>query len=246
MLRNLLRVIVVVFGSGFALPQTPSGPTAQDVIAGTLSDLRGRSEVTDQSRREDWSDPGTLYSFFGGPVARSPMALDIPLPARERPSAGTVSARRLRHRPPKAARQAYEKGIRNKDASKAAMELEKAIALDPDFGEAHADLGVAYSRQARYPEAAAEFRRAIDVIPGESLPYSNLAWVQFAMGQRAEAEMNARIAIRISPDNASAHLLIGCLLIEIPENRAEGLQHLEYAARTIPDAQRLLKAFGKK
>jgi len=248
MLRNIFRVILLVLGARFAWTQPPS-PTSQEMLAGALSDLRGRTEVTDPFRREDSSDPGMLNSLFGGPGARSPLVLDpIGLPARERPSAGTVSAKRMLHRPPKAARQAYEKGIRNtnKDAAKAVTELEKAIALDPGYGEAHADLGVAYTRQHRYPEAETEFRRAIELIPEESLPYSNLGWVLFVTGRRAEAGQNARRALRLSPDNASAHMLIGCLLIEIPETRAEGLQHLQYAARAIPNARRILNANNKK
>jgi len=234
MLRNIFRVILLVLGARFAWTQPPS-PTSQEMLAGALSDLRGRTEVTDPFRREDSSDPGMVLDPIG-------------LPARELPSAGTVSAKRLLHRPPKAARQAYEKGIRNtnKDAAKAVTELEKAIALDPGYGEAHADLGVAYTRQHRYPEAETEFRRAIELIPEESLPYSNLGWVLFVTGRRAEAGQNARRALRLSPDNASAHMLIGCLLIEIPETRAEGLQHLQYAARAIPNARRILNANNKK
>jgi tetratricopeptide (TPR) repeat protein len=250
MLRNQLRVILVVSSAHFAFPQTPSAPTAQEVFASTLGDLRGRSEMIDQSRREDWSNPGSLYSLLGGPVAKSPMPFDtIRSAAPVHSSAGTVSAKRLRHHPPKAARQAYEKAsrlARKKEDQKAATELERAIALDPDFAEAHCYLGALYARLRRIPEAAAELRRAIELIPDESIPHSDLAWVLFAMDQRAEAEQHARRAIQLSSDNASAHLLIGRLLIETPKTRAEGLQHLEYAGRTIPDAERLLKALNTK
>ena len=66
------------------------------------------------------------------------------------------------------------------------------------------------------------------------------------MGRRAEAEGDVRRAIQLSPDNASAHLLIGRLLAEKPETLSEGLRHLEYAARTAPEAKQMVKAFNGK
>jgi len=243
MIRNILRVIVVVLSSRFVLPQTPVTATPREVLSSTLGDMRGRPELIDTSRREDWADPSMLwFSLAGSPMVSPGSINSLPRPAREPSSAGTVSVQHLRHHPSKAARWAYEKGIRSKNAVKAASELEKAIALDPGYGEAHADLGVAYTRQRRYPEAEAEFRRAIELIPEEPVSYSNLGWVLFVTGQHAEAGQNVRRALQLSPDNASAHMLAGCLLIEIPETRAEGLQHLQYAARVIPDAERILKA----
>jgi tetratricopeptide (TPR) repeat protein len=179
MRRTLLALILALLSSALVLPGWPqsSPPTAQEVLSAALADMRGQKEVIDTS--------GTRNVLWFSSTA-TPMVSTVRLPARESP--GTVSAKRLRHRPPKAARQAYDKAARNKDAGKAALELEKAIVLDPDFAEAHNDLGVVYTRLGRYPEATSEFRRAIELVPEESLPHSNLAWVLSAMGQRAEAE----------------------------------------------------------
>ena len=90
---------------------------------------------------------------------------------------------------------------------KSARSLEQAIALDPEFGAAHCDLGYAYTRLGLLAPAAAEFRRAIELIPEESVPYSNLAWLLFVTGQRTEALANLRRALLLSPQNGSARLL---------------------------------------
>ncbi|MBZ5636542.1 MAG: tetratricopeptide repeat protein [Acidobacteriia bacterium] len=179
MTRTLLAVMPALLSSALVLPGWPqsSPPTAQEVLSAALADMRGRKEIIDTS--------GTRNELWFSSMA-APMISTVSVPVRQSP--GTVSAKRLRHRPPKAARQAYDKAARIKDAGKAALELEKAIALDSDFAEAHNDLGVVYTRLGRYPEAGAEFRRAIELVPEESLPHSNLAWVLSAMGQRAEAE----------------------------------------------------------
>jgi Flp pilus assembly protein TadD len=158
---------------------------------------------------------------------------------------GIVSVKQLRHHVPKAARKAYEKAGRTLDPGTAAAELENAVKIDPEFAEGHHALGVVYSRQRRLPEAVAEFRRTLELIPEESLPYSNLAWLLFAMGERAEAETSVRRALQLSPENASAHLLMGCLLIDTPARR-EGIQHLEYAARTLPAAEKIAKTLSGK
>jgi Flp pilus assembly protein TadD len=114
----------------------------------------------------------------------------------------------LRHKVPKDARKAYDQALKMKNLEKAALELERAITLDPEFGDAHCDLGVAYTRLGLLSQAAAEFRRAIELLPEEAIPYSNLAWIQFATGQRAEALANVQRALRLSPDNVPARTLV--------------------------------------
>jgi len=244
-LRTILRLGLGFLSSGFAFAQGPDASTPRETLAATLADLHGLGEAIDGPVAEN-------------PIARTALSFSIVdgrmvsprrLPAQESASAGTVSAKRLQHRAPKAAREAYEKAAklaRKKDVLKAAKELERAIGLDPGFAEAHDDLGVAYACLGRYPEAELELRRTIELIPEESLPRSNLAWVLLAMGRRAEAEANVRRAIQLSPDSASAHLLLGRLLMETQDTLAEGLRHLEYAARTIPEAKQIAKALNGK
>jgi Tfp pilus assembly protein PilF len=246
MTRVVIRISLALLSAGLrlpALPQAPSTSNAQDVLASTLADLRGVKETIETSRPENPSDRSALW--FSIAVDPSGQPNSVRFPSTPHTSAGTVSAKGLRHHVPKAARQAYDRALGNRDARKAANELETAVRIDPDFAEAHHALGVIYTRQRR-PEAVAEFRRTIELVPEESLPYSNLAWVLFALGQRTEAETNVRRALQLSPENATAHLLMGFLLIETPQALAEGLWHLEYAARTIPEAEQMAKALRRR
>ena len=42
-----------------------------------------------------------------------------------------------------------------------ALELQKALAIDPNYAEAHANLGATYLHMGRIDEGATELRRAI-------------------------------------------------------------------------------------
>jgi Flp pilus assembly protein TadD len=167
MTRTILAMSLALLSSALVLPALPqsSPQTAQEVLSATLADLRGQKEIINTSRTE-----GALLSSMA-----TPMMMTARLPAPE--PAGTVSVKRLRHRPPKPARQAYEKAAQIKDSRKAANLLETAIAIDSAFAEAHNNLGVVYARLGRYPEAAAELSRAIELVPEEPIPRSNLAGV---------------------------------------------------------------------
>jgi len=74
-----------------------------------------------------------------------------PRPASANPDSSppsVVSAKHLRHKVPKAAMKAYKNGeklSRQHHPDKASQELEQAIAVDPDFSDAHGDLGVQYA-----------------------------------------------------------------------------------------------------
>jgi tetratricopeptide (TPR) repeat protein len=240
MTRTTFRLGLTLLSSGIAVAQGP--PTAiQETRAATLPDLRGLNEALDIPTAVDRADGSTMWSALTQDPGPRPLIAS-------RAMVGAVSAKQLRHPPPKAARQAYEKALKltqNKDAQRAMSELEKAIALDPEFPEAHCDLGASYALLGRYPEAEAEFRRAIELIPENSIPRYNLALLLLATGRSGEAEANIRQAIQFSPDAPKAHMLLGEMLAVSPITRMEGVSHLHYAARTIPEAKRMLEALGE-
>ena len=147
-------------------------------------------------------------------------------------AAGTVSAARLQHRIPKEARKAYERALetakrdRRPDVEAAAGDLERAITIDPEFSEAHGQLGSIYFRMARFGEAAAAYRRATALHPEFARWHAELGWALFGLRNDAGAQECARHALRLEPANASAHLLLGVLLSAPAENRQESLWHL--------------------
>ena len=182
-----------------------------------------------------------------------PTLVTLPPAAPERPSGATISVARLRHHPPKRAWQSLLKAQHLSEKGRheaAAAALEKAIALDSEFIEAHANLGVEYTRLGQYGRAAAEFRKAIALDPASAPFQSNLAYTLLRQGEFAEAEQWARSAVQMDSANPKGHYVLGCILVVHPASRDAGISHLEVAARTYPSAHHTLAAIyqemGKK
>jgi len=75
------------------------------------------------------------------------------------------------------ARQIYLIGnrlVRQKKHDQAVEAFEAAIALKPDYADAHNGLGIAHQRAGRVDKAMAAYRRAIEISPGHAQAHSNL------------------------------------------------------------------------
>jgi tetratricopeptide (TPR) repeat protein len=162
--------------------------------------------------------------------------------AGERPTGERISVARLRHTPPRKARAAFRRGMRllAGDHEKALREFASAVAIDPDFSEAHGNLGVEFAAVGLFDKAAAELRRAIELDPVTSIHHSNLAYVLIRLDLKKEAEPEAQTAVALDPSNMVAQCLLGFLLAERPETRQLAVKHLEFAARRFPPAHILL------
>lgn len=151
----------------------------------------------------------------------------------------SVSATNLRHRVPKEARKAYERGVKNANqdhragVEAAAADLERAILIDPSFAEAHWKLGFVYFRLARLHESDTEFRRAIELNPTVAQWHASLGWSLFGLGDDGGAAQCAKRALDLDPDNSSAHILAGALLAASPGKRLESLWHLAEGADSM-------------
>ena len=155
----------------------------------------------------------------------------------------TVSVARLRHKLISGAVAAYSRALKLARAGAwdvGAKELENAVAIDPDFSEAHGNLGVHYLRLGRVEHAAGELRRAIHLDPSCSIHHSNLAVAMFLLQRPKEAEAEAQAAIGLDQANFRAHYVLGFLLSHRSEAREEAADHLLYAARAIPEAHLVL------
>ena len=183
------------------------------------------------------------------------VSVSVHLPERkiERPSGASVSVERLRHQPSKPALRAFMQAQKLSEANAhehAVAALEKAVALDPQFIEAHGNLGVQYALLKRYERAADEFRQAIALDPATGQHQSNLALVLLNLRQSVEAEQWARHGVELDRANAKAHYALGCVLVRRPETRPAGIQELQLAAREFPKAHWTLaevyRATGEK
>jgi len=74
--------------------------------------------------------------------------------------------------------------------------LEKAIAANPNFGEAHALLGIRATDDGRYEVAVKHLEQAARLLPRKSYVWHALAFAQEKSGQFAAALVSARRAVR--------------------------------------------------
>jgi tetratricopeptide (TPR) repeat protein len=143
------------------------------------------------------------------------------------------------------AERAFQRAIGLSRAGKhtrAARELEKAVARDPAFGHAYANLAVQYLLLERFGEAEEAARRSLELDPSSSFLHSNLAAVLLKRGDFHEAGRSARRALELSGANDRARYLLGLAFARDPTTHNEALRQLELAARTFPPAQTALDA----
>jgi len=225
-------------------PQEPERMrTPAEMMAAMEADLHGRAEV--------YGSAATAMRnalLNGTPTERNQAiqeSLHLPDPPRPPVISGTVSAATLRHAVPKAAVKAHERARKlfaSGKVSDSARELEKAVALDPEFAEAQENLGALYLKLGRPGEAEAHIRRAIELNPSSSLAHSDLSAVQLLAGDLKGAERSARRALQLSGGNDWARFLLGATLLLNPATYSEGLQNLEQASRSVPAARQTLDA----
>jgi tetratricopeptide (TPR) repeat protein len=140
-----------------------------------------------------------------------PLIVEMPERSTAKPTSGIVSLRELQHPPQKKAIRALleaQQYWKAHDAPKAIAKLEEATRIDPSFREAHINLGVQYARTKRVDEALGQFHTALAIGPPDAVVYSNLAWGYAALGQFRDAEMFARKAVALTPENGRAQYLL--------------------------------------
>ena len=169
-----------------------------------------------------------------------PIQVEVKLPETERPAGDTVSAQELLHPPAKKAFKAFLAAQKFSEAGaheKAAEQLEKAVQLSPDYGAAWVNLAAQHIFLKRYEQALQELTHAGGISKPTAMMFGDMAFAQYALHRFAEGTRSAREALRLDPSSAAAHYLLGSFLVLDRRTRAEGFQHLEQAARTMPAAQ---------
>jgi tetratricopeptide (TPR) repeat protein len=226
--------------------ETANHATAEQTTVGVWGDFRFRQidqgsytlVVTDEMGHEITREPVNIVP------SSSELRVELPEdPAAVRPS-GAISVSQLRHRPdPRALRAVIKAGklSASGDYRGAAAQLEKAVAWDPKFAEAHGNLGAQYVRLHQLDRGAAEFRKAIALDPSSAMHQANLALALTRLGQTAEAVQWAQRALQIDSTNAAAHLVLGCILARDDSQKTEAVYHLTVAARQLPAAAQMLE-----
>lgn len=86
--------------------------------------------------------------------------------------------------------------------------LRQVIAAKPDYHHAYNALGYSLAeRNQRLPEAKQLIQKALEYAPGDPFISDSLAWVEFRMGNKAEALRILQVAYKEKPDpEIAAHL----------------------------------------
>jgi tetratricopeptide (TPR) repeat protein len=106
----------------------------------------------------------------------------------------------------------YERLDRCKDA---ALAFERGLQIRSDSAYCHAGLGRAYSYLGSCREAIDSFNRAFRIDSNQEKQGSNILSLAFAYAGLGDYERSAKFysdAARLLPDNADAHLGLGCAL----------------------------------
>jgi hypothetical protein len=185
-----------------------------------------------QVRHREWmtSDPLAMPD---------PAASVSPVPvAKAAPLGDTVSVRSLQL-PAGAIKefQRSEKCVGNGDYSGAVQHLQKALRVDPQFIEAHNNLGASYMQLQRYKEAIAEFEAAIALDATMVAPYRNMSLSLFLMKRYPEAESAARQALTLNPEHKAAQYSLGRALAAEGSSSAEAEKLLRGSVGEFPEAR---------
>jgi tetratricopeptide (TPR) repeat protein len=152
----------------------------------------------------------------------------------------TVSLQQLQHRVPQLAYKEFKKGCEAflKGSTQAAIEhLQNAIKIDPEFADAHNDLGVIYLNSGRLEQGETEFQKATALAPYHNTAVSNLAIALFVLGRYHEACPFARRALKINPPYPYLLYVLGLSIISEHGDKTEALDNLQRAGQRFPGAR---------
>jgi len=111
----------------------------------------------------------------------------------------------------------------------------QTIALDPDFGDAHLNLGRLDHEAGDLGKAESHYREAVRCSPEDPTYHFNLGVLLEDRGRRDEAVLAYERVVAADPFHADAHYNLG-LLLETMARRSEAMKHLMIARRLYAGA----------
>ena len=138
--------------------------------------------------------------------------------------------------------QEAQQAMAAKDLVAAAGALEKLARLTPESAEVHANLGMVYYTEGRYSDAAAAFRKAVELKPGIPNGKLMLALSEAEIGRWKQAQPELEAAFR-NPPNAEIGRTVGIELMQTDSSLAEPTKALEVnqeMLRRFPDDPEIL------
>ena len=122
---------------------------------------------------------------------------------------------------------------------KLSLNIAKPVRIEPDYPEAHFNLGAALVRSQDpnvQAEAISEYRTALRLRPDYAEVHCNLGNALARVpGHMDDAISEFRTALRLQPDMAEAHLGMGNALVRVPGRMADAALEYRAALRINPD-----------
>jgi len=149
-------------------------------------------------------------------------------------------------------------GIQGKHALPA---LQKASHFLPNDAEAHYNLGLALQEHGQPADAAASYRRALELKPKDADAHNELGNALQALGQHVAAVASYRRALALKPQFVEAHNKLGCALHDLGQlndavasyqralalspNDAEAHNNLGFALQELGQLEGALSSYRK-
>ena len=185
------------------------------------------------------SDPAEADTAYAG-TGRLTVNLSLRAPGATSGDASrkaaTVSVAEATQRVPKAARRAYERGVklrRDGREGEALASLTRAIESFPDYFQALSERGDLLVARRELPAAAADFERALRVNPRYEPALRGAGYCKLEARDFARAAEYLERAATADPGRAGTHLLLGVALLEL-DRRDEARQSLQQALKIDP------------
>jgi protein O-GlcNAc transferase len=116
----------------------------------------------------------------------------------------------------------------------AAVHVGRAVALDPDFAEAHNDRGVILAANGLFAEALPCFERAVALNPRYNEARNNFGQGLRSLGRFDEALTQFELVLKSAPDSALAHFNLASVLERLGRN-PDAEKHYRSAISLRPD-----------
>jgi tetratricopeptide (TPR) repeat protein len=122
-------------------------------------------------------------------------------------------------------------------SQEAITEYEAALRINPNYAEAHVNLGNALSQAPGHlPEAITEYEAALRINPNYAEAHVNLGNALSNIPSRLpEAIAHFEAGLRLQPNSAKAHAKLGAVLSQLPGRLPDAMAEYEAALRINPD-----------
>ncbi|HTW66028.1 MAG TPA: tetratricopeptide repeat protein [Bryobacteraceae bacterium] len=121
-------------------------------------------------------------------------------------------------------------------APQAISEYQTALRIDPNYADAHNNLGAIFLQSGRITEAIAEYQAAVRLDPAYADARSNLGIALSRIPDRLdEAAVELETAVRLDPENVGRRAALGNVLLQMPGRIPEAIVQLQTAVRIDPD-----------